>query len=140
MTLADPILQNSRIILFDGLCNLCSGFVQFVYRRDKEGNFRFACLQNEISKEILNRFDLGLAGMKTIVLIESERLYLKSNAFLRIIRFLRFPWPLLTIGYILPRSFRDKLYDFVANNRYRWFGKKKRCMLPRGDLVNRFLP
>ena len=139
MTLPDSIKQSSRIILFDGLCNLCSGFMQFVYKRDKKDNFKFAWMQDEKSREILNWFNLSSESLKTIILIESEKVYFKSSAFFKIVRFLRFPWPVLSMGYVFPRIFRDWIYDIVAENRYRWFGKKEQCMVPEGDLIKRFL-
>jgi len=113
--------------------------MQFVYRRDKKNIFKFAWLQDEKSREILNWFDLHSENVRTIILIDSETVFFKSSAFLKIVRFLRFPWPVLTVGYLLPRIFRDWIYDVVAKNRYRWFGKKEQCLMPTGDLLNKFL-
>ena len=139
MTIPDLIQQHNRIILFDGICNLCSGFMQFVHKRDKKDYFKFAWLQDEKSEEILNWFNLDSESLKTIILIESEKSYFKSDAFFKIVRCLHFPWPLLTVGYLLPSAFRDRIYDFVADHRYKWFGKKEQCMAPTGDLTERFL-
>jgi len=139
MNIPDSIKQHNCIILFDGVCNLCSGFMQFVYKRDVKGRFKFAWLQDEKTKGILAWLDLGSDSLKTIILIEEEIPYYKSSAFLKIVKYLRFPWPFLTVGYVLPRIFRDWIYDFVAENRYKWFGKKEQCMVPSGDLLNRFL-
>jgi predicted DCC family thiol-disulfide oxidoreductase YuxK len=133
------IKENNRIILFDGVCNLCSGFMQFVYKRDKKGRFKFVWLQDKKSLGILTWIDMDSESFKTIILIEEEKPYFKSTAFLKIVRYLRFPWPALTVGYILPSFIRDWIYDFIAENRYKWFGKKEMCMVPTGDLERRFL-
>jgi predicted DCC family thiol-disulfide oxidoreductase YuxK len=113
--------------------------MQFVYKRDKQIRFKFAWLQDERCKDIFDWLELDSNNFKTIVLIKEEQPYYKSTAFLMIVRYLQFPWPLLTVGYIIPRFIRDWIYDFVANNRYKWFGKKKECIVPTGDLLNRFL-
>jgi predicted DCC family thiol-disulfide oxidoreductase YuxK len=139
MNIPDPVKQNNYIILFDGVCNLCSGFMQFVYNRATKNIFKFAWLKDEKSKEILNWLKLSSDNFESIILIESGNVYYKSNAFLRIIRFLPFPWPILRIGYFLPLFIRDTIYDFVARNRYRWFGKKNECLVQTGDLLKRFL-
>jgi predicted DCC family thiol-disulfide oxidoreductase YuxK len=139
MNIPDSIKQYNHIILFDGVCNLCSGFMQFVYKRDTKGRFKFAWLQDDKTREILTWLDLGADSFMTIVLIEEEKPYYKSRAFFKIIRYLRFPWPVLTVGYVLPWFIRDWIYDFAAKNRYKWFGKKEECMLPTGDLLKRFL-
>ena len=139
MNIPDSLKQNNHVILFDGVCNLCSGIMAFVYKRDNKNRFKFAWIQDENSKEIFNWLDLDLEDIKTIILIDMEKPYFKSTAFLKIVRYLRFPWPVLTVGYILPGIIRDWIYDFVAVNRYKWFGKKEACMVPTGDLLNRFL-
>ena len=100
MNIPDLIKQNNRIILFDGVCNLCSGFMQFVYKRDARGIFKFAWLQDDKSKDILDWLTLSTDSFKTIILIEAGKTYFKSTAFLRITRFLPFPWPLLSVGSI----------------------------------------
>jgi predicted DCC family thiol-disulfide oxidoreductase YuxK len=139
MNIPDSKNQNSRIILFDGVCNLCSGFMQFVYKRDSKRLFKFAWLQDDKSKEILEWLNLDSENFQTIIFIENEYPYFKSTAFLKIIKYLRFPWPILTVGYIFPRFIRDWIYDYVAENRYKWFGKKEKCMVPMRDMVDRFL-
>jgi predicted DCC family thiol-disulfide oxidoreductase YuxK len=138
MITPESIKNNSHIILFDGVCNLCSGFMQFVYKRDTKAIFKFVWLQDDTSKEILNWLNLDSNNFKTIILIENDKPYYKSTAFLKIVRYLHFPWPLLTIGYTIPQFFRDCIYDYVAKNRYRWFGKKETCLIPTGELLKRF--
>lgn len=130
---------NKRIILFDGVCNLCSGFMLFIYRRDPGGIFKFAWLQEKQGQEILDWLELPVENFETIIFIENGQPYFKSTAFLKIVRHLRFPWPVLMIGMILPRFIRDWIYDYIAAKRYRWFGRKDNCLLPTGDLLKRFL-
>jgi predicted DCC family thiol-disulfide oxidoreductase YuxK len=113
--------------------------MQFVYKRDSKRIFKFAWLQDDKSKEILEWLNLDSENLKTIIFIENEYPYFKSTAFLKIVKYLRFPWPILTVGYIFPRFIRDWIYDYVAENRYKWFGKKDKCMVPIGDMVDRFL-
>ncbi len=133
------INAHPHLILFDGVCNLCSGFLQFVYKHDKRGIFKFAWIQDDVSGEILNWLDMPTDQFDTIVLIKDGQAYFKSTAFLEIVNLLKFPWPLLYMGIIIPLRIRDKIYDWVAENRYRWFGRKDSCMVPRGGLRDRFL-
>jgi predicted DCC family thiol-disulfide oxidoreductase YuxK len=126
---------DERIILFDGVCNLCNGFVQFVLERDGAGRFRFASLQSEAARRVLK----GEPPAETIVLLERGRTYLKSAAALRIARGLRFPWPILYAFVVIPRPLRDVIYDWVARHRYAWFGKRESCMLPSPQMRGRFL-
>jgi predicted DCC family thiol-disulfide oxidoreductase YuxK len=137
----EPLIvkTNSYIILSDGVCNLCSGFVHFVFRRDKKKVFKFAWIQDEIAGEILKWLAMPTDQYKTIVLIKNGQPCFKSNAFLEIVKELRSPWPILAFGKILPVKIRDYIYDLVANNRYRWFGRKGACEMPEGDLADCFL-
>jgi predicted DCC family thiol-disulfide oxidoreductase YuxK len=139
MNKPDSIKTHSHIILFDGECNLCSGFLKFVYKRDKKGIFQFAWIQDEVSKEILDWFKMPTDHYDTIILIQNGKAILKSDAFLEIVKNLKFPWPSLTIGKIIPLKMRDSIYDLVAGSRYRWFGQKEACEMPKGDLRERFL-
>ena len=128
------------IILFDGVCNLCNGFVQFVIRHDPAGRFRFAALQSEAAQALLAAHGLAPAAAPDSVLLLSDgRLYSHSTAVLRIARRLGGIWRLAGVGWVLPRAGRDALYRFVARNRYRWFGRQESCMLPTPDLQARFL-
>ncbi len=132
------MMQDKGIILFDGVCNLCNAFVQKVIKADKKDYFRFASLQSEIAQELLAPYP-GVQDLKTVVLIEDGRLYTKSTAALRISKQLSGIWPVLQSGFIFPRFFRDGIYNFVAKNRHRWFGKKDQCMVPSSGLKNKFL-
>ena len=125
-----------RVVLFDGICNFCDASVQFIMKRDG-GAFQFASLQSDIGQELVARF--GLQGMDSIVLIEDEKAYTKSTAALRIAKKLGRLWPACYIAVIIPKPLRDKVYDWIAKNRYRWFGKKDVCMLPSEKDRARFL-
>lgn len=131
--------QQHAIILFDGVCNLCNGFVQFVIRQDSAQRFRFASLQSEIARELLRNQPPPGQGTESVVLIENGRYYQQSTAALRILRHLRGPWPLLYGFMVLPAFFRDGIYAWIAKNRYRWFGQRPACMLPTPELQARFL-
>ena len=139
MELPAIIQAHKRIILFDGVCNLCTGFLQFVYIRDPKGVFKFTWIQEDIGKDILCWLDKSTDIYETIIFIEKGKAFYKSDAFLKIVRLLKFPWPVLTAGYLLPRFVRDRIYDWVARNRYKWFGKKETCMIPTAELRARFL-
>ncbi|AFO58868.1 thiol-disulfide oxidoreductase DCC family protein [Natrinema sp. J7-2] len=127
-------VPDGPIILFDGVCNLCNGFVQFVLPRDTEGQFRFASLQSDIGTALLAEHDLPTDDLESIVLIEGEDSYVKSDAVIRIARLLGGPYALLGPFRFLPRRLRDRAYDFVAARRYRWFGKKEQCAMPPADV------
>ena len=133
-----PEVQNP-IILFDGVCNLCTGSVRFIINRDPRAIFKFAPLQSEIGKKLLSRYDNDLQDLDTIILIEHGKLYFKSTAALRITKKLGYLWQLLYIFVLVPGPIRDYIYDIVAKNRYNWYGKKSDCMVPTPDIKNRFL-
>lgn len=122
-------------MLFDGVCNLCNGLVQFVLPRDPGAHFHFASLQSATAQRLLQ----GRIPAETIVLLEGGRRYVKSTAALRIVRRLRFPWPIFYAGVAVPRPVRDVVYDWVARHRYRWFGRRESCLLPAPEWRGRFL-
>jgi predicted DCC family thiol-disulfide oxidoreductase YuxK len=126
------------IILFDGVCNLCNDSVQFILKRDPVGYFKFASLQGETGQKLLKRYGIS-TELNSFVLIEKDKIYLKSSAALRVCRHLTGPWKSLSFLRIIPPVIRDFLYDIVAKNRYRWFGKKESCMLPSPKWKNRFI-
>jgi predicted DCC family thiol-disulfide oxidoreductase YuxK len=131
--------KGSPIILFDGVCNLCNGFVQFVIRYDKKGNFRFASLQSDYAASLPGLEEGVVSELSTVVLQDGDRYYFKSTAALRIARMLGFPFSLAYVFIILPVPLRDAIYDWVARNRYAWFGKRDECWLPTPELKSRFL-
>src|SRR5258707_6219589 len=127
-----------RIILFDGVCNLCSASVQFIIKRDSEKKFRFASLQSVFAKKILVEKQIGDSG-KTILFLKDKKIYFRSDAALEISRELDGLWPVLYFLKIIPRFIRDAVYNFISRNRYRWFGKTDACWLPSPDLSSRFV-
>ena len=127
-----------RIILFDGVCNLCSASVRFVIKRDTRKVFRFASLQSEFSKNIILVNNIS-NSVKTIVLLKGDKIYLRSDAALEISRELNGFWPLLYFFKIVPRFARDAVYNFISQHRYQWFGKTDECWLPSPDLSARFV-
>lgn len=125
-------------VLFDGVCNLCNGSVLFVIDRDPERYFRFAPLQGDDARRLLA--EQGVAPeLSSVVLVEGGRVYTRSTAALRIARRLRGPWRLLAAFVVVPRPVRDLVYDWVARNRYRWFGREEACRMPTPELRERFL-
>ena len=132
-------LEDHPVILFDGVCNLCEGFVQFVIRRDPDAVFRFAPLQSEIGEELLGRCGWHESRLDGVVLIEDGRCYRKSDAVIRASRRMGLPYRLISPTAIVPRFIRDRIYDYVADNRYAWFGKKDQCLMPTDDIKSRFL-
>jgi len=129
----------NNVVLFDGVCNLCNGTVQFIIARDPGAKFRFAALESEAAQRVLRECGVSGSLPDSVALIEQGQLYTRSTAALRIARRLRFPWPLIFALVIVPRPLRDRVYDWIARHRYRWFGKRDACMLPTPELRTRFL-
>lgn len=129
----------SPILLFDGVCNLCNASVQWVLKRDRKGIFKFAALQSETGQRLLQQFGFSQENFDTVVLVDGERVFTRSDAPLEIVRRLGGFWSLFFVFKIIPRFIRDAVYNWVARNRYRWFGRKDECMLPRPEWKNRFL-
>jgi predicted DCC family thiol-disulfide oxidoreductase YuxK len=131
--------RDRPVVLFDGVCNLCSASVQFLIEHDPHGKLRFAPLQSETAQTLLEAVGFTDYDFDTIVLIEGEEYYTKSDAALRIARRLERPWSLLWAGRYVPRALRDAAYDVVASSRYAVFGEKDRCMVPTPEVRDRFL-
>jgi predicted DCC family thiol-disulfide oxidoreductase YuxK len=126
------------IVIFDGLCNLCNGAVQFIIRHDKKNRFVFASLQSEVAKKLLNEIQVP-SSLETIVLIKGHKHFQKSDAVLEIAKNLSGFWPMVHGFKIIPRFLRDVLYNCVAKNRYTWFGKQNSCTSPSPEIRNKFL-
>lgn len=124
------------LVLFDGVCNLCSSSVQLIIKNDPGDYFRFASLQSDIGKAILEQYQIKT---DSIILVENDRVYTQSSAALRIARRMKGAFPLLYGFVILPRFLRDAVYGFIARNRYKWYGKKEACWLPSPQLKNKFI-
>ena len=131
--------RSHHLILFDGVCNLCSGFVQFVIARDRGTHFQFGALQSESARRVLDQYDAPDPLPDAIVLVEDGKVYTGSTAALRIARRLTFPWPLAIVLFAVPRPLRDWFYAVVARHRYRWFGRRDHCMVPTPALRSRFI-
>ena len=129
------------VVLFDGVCNLCNGWVRWIIPRDPRGVFRFASLQSQAARDALRqgRHDDPAALPDSIVLLDEQGLHVESDAVLRIARRLGLPYSLLAASRIVPRVLRDAVYRTVARNRYRWFGRRESCMLPPPGVASRFL-
>ncbi len=127
------------MIYFDGLCHLCHRSVRFIARRDPRKLFLFCPLQSSTGRDMMQRLGMDAHEPGSIILEEDGRLHLRSAAALRIARRLRAPWPLLGAFWIVPRPIRDAIYDWIARNRYRWFGKMDACPLPEEDMRDRFV-
>jgi predicted DCC family thiol-disulfide oxidoreductase YuxK len=134
-------VNGTSIVLFDGVCNLCNGSVLFIIDRDPRQRFQFAPLQSEFAVNLLASLgeEVPEPGADSLVLVEEGAVYQRSDAALRIARNLRGPWPALWAGSIVPRALRDRIYDYVARNRYRWFGRVESCRIPTPALRERFL-
>lgn len=131
--------KNKSIILFDGVCNLCNASVNFIIKHDKNERYIFASLQSDAAKEILLQFPLKKNKLDSILLIENEVIYDKSTAALLISRKLSGGFKLFYAFIIFPKFLRDNVYNFIAKNRYAWFGKKETCMIPTNKIKQRFL-
>ena len=131
-------IKEKGIVLFDGYCNLCSWSVRFIIKRDKKDYFRFVALQSETGQQILANFKLLESFDKSVILIENGKVHFKSSAVLKISRKLKQPWPLTYAFIIVPKFLRNLVYDFIAKNRFKWFGRKTECYIPDKDLNYKF--
>jgi predicted DCC family thiol-disulfide oxidoreductase YuxK len=131
--------SSHAIVLFDGVCNLCAGTVRFVVRHDPAGYFRFAALQSETGRSLLEQHGLDSESFDTFVVIEDGRAHIRSHAFLALIPHLSGPWRLLRVLALVPRPLLDRGYAIIVQNRYRWFGKQDACLVPSPELSQRFL-
>ena len=130
---------NKAIVLFDGYCNLCSGSVVFILKRERGDVFRFASLQSDFANQLLTNRGLGKETPRSIIVVENDRLLFRSTAALHIVKQLRGLWPTLYILILLPKFIRDPVYDFIARNRYKWFGMRNRCFVPDQQMSFKFL-
>lgn len=128
------------IVLFDGICNLCNGVVDFLIRKDKNDRLRFSALQSETGKAILKKFHLeGTAG-QSVIFIDKGKVWRKSNAFCYIMKALPGGWKLFYYIIIVPEFIRDGVYEFISHHRHKWFGTRDTCRTPTPDERKKFLP
>jgi predicted DCC family thiol-disulfide oxidoreductase YuxK len=133
-------IKQQRIILFDGVCNLCNGSVTFILQREKEPVFQFASIQSEAGQGLLEWCGLPTDYNQAVILVDRGNIFLGSTAALNIGRTLKFPWSVLSYaGFLVPKFIRDWIYNRIAVNRYQWFGKRAICMIPTENLRARFL-
>ena len=121
--------EQNPIILFDGVCNLCNGTVDFLLKRDCKKQFRFASIQSESAKLLIRKFQISVET-DSVILIKSNQVYFESDAAIEIAGMLPFPWKMAVIFRFIPKKMRDSIYRWIAKNRYRWFGKRDICRIP----------
>ena len=131
--------MNSNLILFDGMCNFCNFWVNFIIDHDRKKIFKFASLQSDAAQNILRCNNPNLLEMDTFVLMLSDNLFTKSFAALQITKKLDGFWKLIYVFSIIPEPLRDLVYDFIARNRYKWFGSRSSCRIPKEEEKERFL-
>ncbi|MGB0973353.1 MAG: thiol-disulfide oxidoreductase DCC family protein [Flavobacteriaceae bacterium] len=138
--MVNKIPQHKKIILFDGVCNLCNSSVNYVIDHDHNDEFRFLPLQSELGKELQSYLGITSNSLDSIILyIPNEAYYVKSSAALKIMSRFKGVWKLAWIFNIIPQKIRDYVYDFVAQNRYQWYGKQDNCRIPTPELQSKFL-
>ena len=133
------MIKEKPIVLFDGVCNLCNRVVQFIIKRDKKKQFLFASLQGKTGQEVLKKFNLSPTDFDSFVVLDGDKIYTRSTAALRMLKKMNGGWNLLYAFIIVPRYIRNAVYDWIARNRYKWYGKRDECMIPTPELKERFL-
>ena len=140
MAVIKNIPKDKKIILFDGVCNLCNSSVQYVIKHDKKNLFMFTALQSDIGKQIIEAYKIDTQKTDSILLYTPEKgIDYKSTAALKIALKLGFPQSLMGVFFIIPPFIRNWVYDYIAKNRYKWYGKKDACMIPTPELKSKFL-
>jgi predicted DCC family thiol-disulfide oxidoreductase YuxK len=132
-------LSEHPIIVFDALCVLCSANARFVLKHDRRGRFRLASMQGEVGSALFRRFGIDPGDPETMVLVDGDRALRDSEAVLAIYFGLGWPWRAMAIFRLVPRPVRDAVYRLVARNRYRWFGRREACWVPRPEQMERIL-
>jgi predicted DCC family thiol-disulfide oxidoreductase YuxK len=138
MSTDTKIDTSGTYVLFDGVCNVCNYWVQFIIKRDPKAQFRFASLQSEEAQLLLQAHEQKVT-LDSIVLLQDGKVYTESTAILQIFKKLTGMWKLLSVFHIVPKFIRDSLYRWFAKNRYRWFGQQESCMIPTPEVRQRFL-
>lgn len=132
--------HHAPILLFDGVCQFCDQSVQFLIRHDQKGIIKFAALQSNTGQKLLREHDLSTTDLNSLIFIHQHRYFTKSTAVVEICSLLGTKWKVLSIILrLIPRPIRDSIYDIVAKNRYKWFGKKDQCIIPSKEIRDRFL-
>lgn len=132
-------MSERHIVIFDGVCNVCNGAVNFIIRRDPHALFSFTPMQSEPGKRLTEKYDATMVGVDTLLLIKNGRCYERTDAAIEIAGDLTGLWSMFRVIKILPRSFRDYFYKLFARNRYRLFGRREECMIPSPEVSDRFI-
>lgn len=127
------------VILFDGVCNFCNGGINFVMQQDKQKILRFGTLQSTAAQELLKKYNLSINQFDSFVFIDKNKAYMRSTAALLLMNKLPWYWKWTQVFWIVPLFIRDGIYNFIARNRYKWFGRKDACMIPSAEIRSRFL-
>lgn len=127
------------IVVFDGHCLLCKGWVQFLLKHDRRGQLRFASIQGCTGQSLLAAQGLRVEGLQTLLVVDGDRVWQHTAAIFRVLHALGWPWRLAWLGWLVPVALRDPLYRLLARHRYRWFGRSETCLLPTPDIATRFL-
>lgn len=136
----DNLPKDKKIILFDGICNLCDNSVQYVIKHDKKDSFRFVALQSDLGQKIVKHIGIDITKTDSVILYEPGiAYYYKAQAAIRIANEIGGIYSFLTVFSILPNSFLNFIYDYIAKNRYKWYGKKETCMIPTEEQKAKFL-
>ncbi len=133
------LIMDNPIILFDGVCNFCNYWVTFAIKRDRKNKLKFTPLQGETAKQLLPQFHINPSSLSSVIFIDNGKAYTQSSAAIQICKHLDGGWKLFYALIIIPKFMRDGLYNIIARNRYKWFGKKEACMVPTPGLRERFL-
>lgn len=131
--------KDKSIVLFDGVCNLCNSVVQFLIVRDKKKKLFYSALQSSVGQEILRDNGLNTSDFDSFILQYKGEVYSKSSAGIRVLSQLGGLWPMMKVFLIVPKPIRDWVYSLIANNRYKWWGKKDHCMMPTPEMQSRFV-
>lgn len=129
---------SNPIVLFDGVCNLCTTSVRFLLTYNKKENLHFASLQSNYAKNLLEQYQVSNSNLSTIIFIENKQVYTKSTAVFELTKHLTYPWRAISLFRFIPKFITDSIYNFISKNRYNCFGKKKECMIPKPEWKHRF--
>ena len=132
-------MKKQPVILFDGVCNFCNSSVNVVIKNDKKGIILFAPMQTDAGQQLLKQYQLPVNDMQSFVFIENGIAYTRSTAALKVCRYLKNLWPLCYGFIIVPKFIRDGIYNWIAKNRYKWFGIRQQCMIPTPEIRARFI-
>lgn len=135
----NELIKNKTILLFDGYCNLCQASVKFILKHERNNYIYFTSLQSPIGIDIQNHYSINHKKIDSFIFIENNNAYIKSSAAIRVSKYLKGFYPFCLWLLIVPPFIRNWIYDYIAKNRYKWFGKKESCLVPDENLAKRFL-